>query len=345
MNFKNLLFLVFLVVAGATLNAQDRHFTLYNMTPVSLNPGHVGAFSGTARVGGIFRDQAFTGFAVNEYVTPSFFIDAPVLMVRKRDWIGVGFFFYADKAGSKNLGTSGGALSGAYHLSLNKKSTNMLSLGFQYGKFSRKIDPIEKSDVEDSSDGTLFTGGTGGAEGGNSKGYTDVNIGLLYKSILSKTTSLELGVVADHVNSPYKNYSAIKASQDSTKGKRLARLWRVHGTYNMALNDKWGLSPSVFFQAESGQSEFVTQVVANTRVGKNKEFKLNMGLGYRFGDALEVLFGMENKDLKVWVGYDITLSSLRSANNSAGAVEIAAQYLLKIYKQPDIKPVIICPEY
>ena len=349
MNFKNLLFLISILAMGTWASAQDRHFTLYNMSPVSLNPGHTGAFEGTARVGGIFRDQAFTGFGVNEYVTPSFYIDAPVLMVRKRDWVGVGFFFYSDKAGSLNLGTSGGALSAAYHLSLNKKSTNTLSLGFQYGKFSRKIDAVSKDDVEDFSDTRArpTNQSSGGGSGGKNKkpGFTDLNVGLLYKSILNKTSSLEMGFAVAHVNSPFKNYSAVSSSQDSTRGKRLARLWRVHGTYNTKLNDKWGLSPSLFFQTESGATEIVTQVVANTKVGKEKQYQLNMGLGYRFGDALEVLFGFENKDLKVWMGYDITLSSLNNANKTVGGVEFAAQYLLKIYKEPEITPVIICPEY
>jgi len=347
MNFKNLLFLFFMVMATTWAGAQDRHFTLYNMTPVSLNPGHTGAFSGTARIGGIFRDQAFTGFGSNIYVTPSAFIDAPIIMVRKRDWIGGGFFFYSDKAGSKELGTNGGALSAAYHLSLNKKSTNVLSLGFQYGKFSRRIEFLGEDDFGEAGD-KLQSSSSGGGSGGGSEsnpGYTDVNVGLLYKSVLNKTSNLELGIVANHVNSPYKNYSAIKASQDSTKGKRLARLWRVHGTYNAKLNDKWGMSPSIFFQTESGAMEMVTQFVVNTRVGKEKQYKLNMGLGYRFGDALEVLFGFENKDIKAWVGYDITMSSLNNANNTVGAIEFAVQYQLNIFKEPDITPVIICPEY
>ena len=37
--------------------AQDIHWTMYDMSPLTLNPANTGAYEGTFRIGGIYRDQ------------------------------------------------------------------------------------------------------------------------------------------------------------------------------------------------------------------------------------------------------------------------------------------------
>jgi len=76
----------------------------------------------------------------------------------------------------------------------------------------------------------------------------------------------------------------------------------------------------------------------------NKNVKLLFGLGYRFGDAGEILAGIDWGDLKVALGYDLTLSDLSDVNNRNGGFEIAANYIIKIYKKPVVNPAVICPK-
>jgi type IX secretion system PorP/SprF family membrane protein len=121
--------------------AQDIHFTLYDMVPLMFNPGQTGAFSGSYRVAGIYRDQwvSVTG-APNEFKTPGFSVDVPLIKgFRDNDWVGVGVIFYSDKSGSLGLQNSAFKLSAAYHFALDKKGNTVLSLGFQTGSVKRRI--------------------------------------------------------------------------------------------------------------------------------------------------------------------------------------------------------------
>ena len=70
-----------------------------------------------------------------------------------------------------------------------------------------------------------------------------------------------------------------------------------------------------------------------------------MGLGYRFGDAAQVLFGGDYKDLRVALSYDVNVSSLSTASDYQGGFELAAWYIIKIYRKPTIKTRILCPRF
>ncbi len=138
MKLFRLLLLIVIVNATGKLSAQDIHYSLYNMSPLTLNPALTGAFSGTARIGGIYRDQ-WANVIGNQFVTPSFYVDAPIIRgFGKKDWVGVGFTMFTDKAGSLSLQTAASMLSASYHLSLNKKGTSILTLGVQGGSVQRR---------------------------------------------------------------------------------------------------------------------------------------------------------------------------------------------------------------
>jgi len=82
------------------VSGQDIHWSLYNMSPLTLNPALTGGFLGTARVGGIYRDQAFNTTGTPGFTTPSFYADAPIVSIGKRDWLGIGGMFFSDEAGT-----------------------------------------------------------------------------------------------------------------------------------------------------------------------------------------------------------------------------------------------------
>ena len=60
---------------------------------------------------------------------------------------------------------------------------------------------------------------------------------------------------------------------------------------------------------------------------------------------MQVLVGFQKGDFRAGIGYDLTLSTLADANNRNGAVEIAANYIFRIYKQPEVDPAILCPKF
>jgi len=107
MNRLNILIGFILLFFTGLVQAQDIHYSLYNMSPLSLNPAHTGAYNGTYRIGGIYRDQ-YRSITSQQYSTPMIYVDAPILTVGKKQlhWLGVGGMFYQDNAGLAALKTN-----------------------------------------------------------------------------------------------------------------------------------------------------------------------------------------------------------------------------------------------
>ncbi|MCO6479709.1 MAG: PorP/SprF family type IX secretion system membrane protein [Phaeodactylibacter sp.] len=355
---KPLLFFLFTAILG-TLQAQDIHFSLYNMSPLTLNPANTGAFFGTARVGGIYRGQWYNVSGADGYKTPSFYVDAPILRgFRDQDWIGVGGMIFNDEAGRGRLRTSATMISASYHLGLGKDGKSVLTLGLQGGNVQRRYDadrltfgdgfggPTLEYDVGNSADPLR---GSGSDNGGRDKtDYLDFAAGLLFRSQVDEGSNFELGVAAAHLTQPDYIFGSTPQGQGDVNldgaEKRPMRI-TAHTRYEWALTDRWSAAPTAMFQTSKGATEVNLQAWAGYMVNPEMQVKLNFGLGYRFGDAGKLLVGLDYKDLRVAAAYDVNFSELNTATNYQGAFEIAAWYIIKIYKDPEVKQTILCPKF
>lgn len=358
MKLKFLLFvaLVFCTKMGV---AQETHFTLFDMSPMTLNPAQTGAFFGTARIGGLYRNQGFAISNLKDYNTPSIYVDAPIMRgFRKQDWVGVGGAFIRDQVGVLKLVNTYSKLAASYHLGLDKKGTSVLTLGIQGGGVSRKGLNVGKDgglfleefvaiangggglntsldDVITALDENAPSGGSGNKKGG--KSFSDYAAGLMFKTKFDKESSFEIGFMAGHLTRP--KYAFKQTGGEDAYRKPLR--FGAHAKMSMPLNESWSIEPTLYYQSLGKANEILVQGWAGYKV--NPTTKINFGLGYRVGDALNVLFGAQIKDIKVALAYDVTISSKSSINNGNGAVEFAAYYILKKYKKPDVKPKILCP--
>ena len=346
---KILLFACFTVVFSLPMVGQDIHFSLFHMSPLTLNPAQTGAFNGTARIGGIYRDQ--WGSVINDqFTTPSFYIDAPVIRgFGKYDWVGGGLVSYTDKVGTLELGTSAFLFSASYHRSLSKKNgDHILTLGVQGGQVSRqlKTDEIRLGNAVDFSQpeiptGTSFDAGLGSSSSELKRGFFDINAGLMLNSKLDDENRLQLGVAVHHI--PRGKYGLI-SSIDSDDSKR-PMLIAAHGRFDHDFNEKWSITPGFLFRTTEGTPpEVIVQSWAGRQI--NEEFKLNFGAAYRFSDAAQVLVGLDYlEDIRVALSYDINVSSLNTVSNYQGGFELSAYYIIRIYKKPDITPALLCPQF
>lgn len=357
MNIKILL-LALLMVLTTQIFAQDKHYSLYDMAPIRINPANTGAFEGTLRVGGIYRNQGNSDLA--KFTTPSFYADAPILMLGKRNWVGVGFLVLSDKAGSLELGETQAALSASIHRMMDKKGKTVMTLGLQGGSVSRNIkgysqnastgysikeefgilgpDEIEETNLMDDS----------------KKSGLDFGLGLLLKSEMNKTTDLRVGVAFHHLLKPNYALNVTGNTGGGTGGgqgpdnQRRPLTAILHGGLDVDLNDKMTLNPSFFIQTTQGTPiELALQGWLGFKLNEEKDIKLNVGLGYRASDAGEVLIGMDYGALKAALSYDITLSSQNDYAPSyaaSGGFELSAYYIFKVFKKPTVTPAILCPK-
>ncbi len=348
---------------------------MFDMSPLTINPAQTGSFRGTVRIGGIYRSQWQSSIA--DFSTTSLYADAPILAVgkKKRDWLGVGVSVLQDVAGKENgmgdnafggLTTSFLMPSAAFHKVLGKKGDNVLTIGVQGGAVSRQL-AVDGLSFQDELPESVGGGGLGvgtsadlnslvgqtvdnGENVARINPFTDFSLGLLLSSRVSEESSFTIGAALGHIVK-IGGYNLVGGSGGGpgTGGggsipselKRPSTL-KFYGTYNQQVTDKWSVHPMAFFQTTRGLSEVNLQ----TQVGYqlNEDIRLNGGLGYRLGDAAMIMGGVNYKDWRVGLNYDLTLGETQQVGFQ-NAFEVGASYIIKLFKDPIIDPVIICPEF
>jgi len=335
---------ILFIGCGAIIKAQDIHFTQFNMSPLTLNASNTGAFEGTARITGIYRDQ-WSSFLRNQFTTSSFSVDAPLLTgFKENHWVGVGGVIVSDEAGTSRLATNISKLSIAYHLGLGKGYKNIVSFGIQGGSIEKRMRPDDLRFADE------FPEDVGGGGAGFGKGVdrnfmdkksaTDFGLGVKFRSLLSDKQSIVIGLSVNHLNRPK---ISLLSQGDGQENFRLPVQFAGFANYKQLITEGVTIEPSLFFQTMGGTSEVVVQSVAGYQF--NEDLILRGGLGYRLGDAAQLLLGADYEDFRVGLAYDLNTSSLVAATKSVGGFELALSYIIKIYKKPDVIPAILCPDF
>lgn len=316
--------------------SQDEHFTRYDFAPTFFNPANTGNFYGSYRIGLLYREQFGSFFGGgSQYKTPTLFVDANFgLGFKKSDWTSFGITIISDKAGDLGLSSRGYLGSGAYHFSLDKKRRNILTLGVQFGQVSIGVDDDNanpESIIIDPNDADPID--LNDATGG----YSDLNIGLMLSSNLGKTSKLEIGAAAGHVlngefkldNSPSTNEVGLRVN--------------AHAKLRFLASKGLALEPVIYFATMDQITNLQVQMNSAFLLSQEKEMALTAGLGYRVGDAAQVLLGMNYGLWKFGIAYDMTVSSATDATNYFGGFEIGASRIIYKYKKPKINPILLCP--
>lgn len=346
---KGLLFFFFISLTG-TMNAQDIHFTQFYLSPLTTNPAYTGAFQGTFRIGGIYRDQ--WGSVINSpYRTPSFYVDAPIFMLGKRAWLGVGGMVYSDKAGALELSTSQAMGSAAVHIPLDKKSKSIFTFGLQAGYTSRQLNLAQARFADGLAAGGAnssieFGGNVGSDENNFNTNKFDLNLGVLLKTQMNAKMRLEIGASLNHLLTPDLHVNPSDTSSAAGRDAHdLPGDFTLHGQFFVDLNDKWQIKPAFMFRTLSGANNIQVQGIGGYHLNDAKDMTLNFGVGYRLRDATQLIVGMDYKQFRVGAAYDLTVSDLSDAVSGAGGFEIGVAYIAKIFKKPNVKPVIFCPRF
>ncbi len=342
------------LLAFGFLSAQDIHFTQFNMSPMTLNPANTGGFEGTVRIGGIYRSQWTSVLSKYQYETPSGWVDAPIIRgFRKKDWIGVGLMLFQDNVGAGRLTHSANKLGAAYHIGLGKKNTTVIALGAHYGQETYRINDQNLQfedgfinaptpgtyDPSQSADNNAIPDG----EQRPKANFSDIDAGLTISSKLNQTMDFKIGFSMFHIGQS--RYSLLTAGSGTTSSYRQARRSILHGTFNVKTSEKLTISPSFVFQSMAKQDEIMVQGLAGYLFNPEKDITLNFGVGYRLGDAINLLAGAKIKSLTVGFAYDVNTSGLNNDTRYRGGFEIAANYIVKIYKKATVKPKILCPRF
>ena len=336
------------VAVLAVARAQDLHYNLLDMMPTWVNPGLTGAYEGTARIGGLFRDQSIARGTTQNYQTPGFYIDAPVVMLGKKAWLGVGGTVINDAAGFARLTSLYANGSASYHriLTERREERTVLSIGLLGGVLRRSAD-LSSVDLILAEEQETSIGGGGLSAGGGldrmtampTAGGFELGFGVSLARQLDAERNFRLGASARHLVAP--DYSL--ATGDNRRPMSIS----LQGAYRQLLSSGYLIEPQTFVQTTGGG--FVAaqvQSMIGAYLGEDNRRLIKVGLGVRLpARFVYPMVGYEVGDLKLAAAFDISANALQArAEGFQRGIEIGAQYTFRIYKQPKVERVILCPQ-
>ncbi len=339
------------VSAVSSLQAQDLQYSLLEFMPTWVNPSLTGAYEGTARIGGVYRDQQVQNLSENTYQTPGFYIDAPLVMLGKKAWLGVGGTLISDKAGFGELNATYAQASASYHriLSQGRGSRTVFSAGLMGGILNRSADLssnqiILQEEQEVSIGGGGFSQGGGLERAGNfSSMGINIGFGASLARQIDKERNFRIGVSARHLIPS--DIALVVSGQKVTRAPTIT----IQGAYRQLLNDKYLIEPTVFLQTTEVANRATTaqvQGMFGMYMGEDSDKLIKFGLGARLpARFVYPMVGFEFKDFKVAASFDINANGLQTnADSFQQGFEIGVQYIIKIYKEPKVDRVILCPQ-
>lgn len=314
---------------------QDLHTSNIKFSPFTFNPAQTGLFNNTLRVGATVRDQ-FRSFITIPYQSTSFWMDSPVIHgFTEQHWLGIGISGFADRVGELGQRTSGGTLSAAYHMALDKKYNQSISIGVQLGSIQRKFSNPENARFGDVSAGVMSQDFNLLANDAST--ISEVNLGVVYQQKLNKRTSFILGAALMHANAPSFTISGSSASNS------ISRRYNIDVKLLLQINKSFTLIPTLVTSFMGQANNIQVQCFSEFIIDSKKNFSLTPGLGYRYGDALQIHLGGIYDQWHVGLSYDVTLSSAAEFNQHRGGIEIGAIKYIDIQKKPTVDPLILCP--
>ena len=348
------IFIMAFCLSSDFVYSQSIHFTNNDIVPTYFNPAQTGAYSGTYRAGLILRDQ-WRPASNLPYTSGGLFIDSPIIFgLSKQHWVGVGATLFYDKAGDVSQTWSGFYPGVSYHIGLDKKFRNVITLGVQYGFANRGYDPLNafteymgltNSPTDPDTERIQGTSATEDFAAPTSH----LNIGLLYKGKIDKFSKVEIG--GSYMNilnseldfkaptTPHPDTSATAINAPAGRSPEGGRL-NVHTKYRRATSKRMIWEPSAYLSFMPGASNINLQLRNEYLLKKGGDISLISGLGMRFGDAIQLLLGANYKGYLVSFAYDHTIADHGGYN---AAYELGVMKIFTVNKKPKVNPIIYCP--
>ncbi len=340
------IFLFLFVILGFA-NAQDKHFTQFYAAPLTLNPALTGAFNGSYRVGGIYRDQ-WRNVLDDPYVTFEGAIDVrfPITLDRRYDdAFAVGLMFYNDDVAGVDFSTNQIALSGAFHKGLDFEKKQYLSAGFQAGIAQRNVN-YENLTFEDQFNAIdQYEYATAENLPENNFSFGDFSIGLNYAISPKKGLSFFVGAAMHHVFQPQVTFYPVDDEGDS----KLFAKYSGQLSAELPLAEKLSLIPRILFAMQGPHTEMNAGTNFRIRINDHSNNAVHIGGWVRpVGnaddsysiDAAVLMFGLELESVLIGLSYDLNLTELTTNQQGQGALEVSITYLGNFDNDS-----ILCPKF
>lgn len=327
--------LLFLLLFGSLLRGQDVHFSQFYHVEAWQNPAELGLFNGQHRATAIYRSQ-WQSVPV-PYLTFGASYEGQLLPLRlENDVWGWGMQLVHDQAGDANLSLSYLQMGTAYTKRLSKN--HFVGLGGQMAIAQRRLE-LDALRFDDQFNGDVLVPNQVSADLANitntSFYFVDVAFGMHWRWQRSARQYSQVGLGLWHPHQPIQRFMG--------EGIGLATRYSLTGRWSFPIQDRLDAQPSLLLQQQGPYRELVLSQNWRYHLNFNKgrETALLLGTGYRWGDALIALVGLEYQGWRAALSYDINISGFAVATNRNGGIELSLQHIWRTVEPlPEQK---ICP--
>jgi type IX secretion system PorP/SprF family membrane protein len=328
---KGLIFIL-LVVLNLGARSQDVHFSHFFSMPIFHNPAFTGYMKGDVRAAADFKLQ-YEGFGDgfgNAYRTTAAAVDFGLLRKQTNgSTLGVGATFVNDKAGDLGLSTNSAGLAVSYVLALDQDRSNYLGVGF-HGTFNQRSIDFTNAIFPDVAETDFL---------GNYK-YFNLSAGLLWFFEPNEDINFYLGAALHNIFTPNVSF---EAGVNEDLDRRITA--QLGSSFN--LSKRFSLVPSVIFQKQGPSQELVLGTFFKYKFGggfqPTDETNVQLGLFYRFADAIVPVARVDYKAVSFIFSYDVNISKLTPASNLNGGPEVSLVYQGRIFPESSKYSKLRCP--
>ncbi|MFN6036844.1 MAG: PorP/SprF family type IX secretion system membrane protein [Bacteroidota bacterium] len=325
MKQKNILFFVqcFLSCHLLYLNAQDIHFSQFGFSPINTNPANTGLFDGDYRGGLIYRSQWFEIPGL-PYKTVSFFGDMRYAHPKiQNDRIGIGVLFNNDVAGESKYGTTQFYVPLSYVKKVNADSSLLVSLSLQPG-ISYTGFQTQYLTFDTQYDGIQYNSSLSSQENFTTVNQTkfDLNIGAMSQYSFMPRGFVQFGFSTYHLvkqNVTYFGNNSLKLDPKSN----------IYLQANYPVANSFDLNAELLYSRQGKYQEFLLGLNAKYIFPVKFNQAFFVGAYIRPADAIVPRIGVEYKQWRFSMAYDINTSGFKAATNRRGAMEFGLIYVFK----------------
>lgn len=327
-NSKPFLSLIFFVAFHCSFG-QDIHFSQYLFNPQNVNPAETGNFEGKWRASAYHKNQWKA--LGKPFVTSG--IGGEINFFRTRKPISLGILILNDISGQIPLEVNKINLSVAYHPVIGK---HHFHVGLQSGLVLKQLSlgtSTFPSQYDRNSGG--YNPNLPGSEafGFEPIYYPDVTAGISWNWKFKKFKP-SLGYAIFHVNKPTESF----IGGDFKIGIRQV----IDARLQYQVTNYLALEALFYETIQSKAQELLTGILARFDLVKTKTDNIQLlGLGLvrtgflRNGDSAIVGVGMKKNNIEAMMSYDVTISTLKLANDNRGGIEFSIRYTMPTkVKQP-----------
>lgn len=335
---KKIALIIFSIILLKNVQAQDPHFSQFFASPLTLNPAFTGKFNGTVRVAGNYRNQ---WPEINRaFITNTASVDFQILQnkISNTDNWGVGMMAYSDNSANGAVKFNFASVSTAFHKGLDEDGYSQIGVGFQVTYANMLINTTSLK-FEDQLTSSGFTGVTSeifSNPAALKSNYVDINAGLLYTGSSNDRNNYYLGVSMYHITRPKQTFTGANYLLNTRT--------TFHGGGYFGIGPTTTLHVSALQSLQGGASETVLGGAVQFNVSgtdAEKPTSFYAGSWMRLNDAIIPYIGLEFGDFRLGATYDVNTSSLKTASEKRGGIELSLIYT----RRPNTDRSIHCPKF